>query len=55
MYRSSSNNIKTPQIQKLDKTQKQLNELREDFNKLQSETMETIKKVICEIKKTAQI
>jgi hypothetical protein len=31
-------------IQKLEKTQKQLNELREDFNKLQSKTKGTIKK-----------
>jgi hypothetical protein len=29
---------------KLEKTQKQLNELREDFNKVQCETKETIKK-----------
>jgi cell division protein FtsX len=29
---------------KFEKTQKQLNELREDFNKHQSETKETIKK-----------
>jgi F0F1-type ATP synthase membrane subunit b/b' len=29
---------------KLEKTQKQLNELREDFNKHQSETKDTIKK-----------
>jgi hypothetical protein len=35
-------------------TQKQLNELREDFIKLQSETKETIKKEIYEIKKTEQ-
>jgi vacuolar-type H+-ATPase subunit E/Vma4 len=36
------------------KTQKILNELREDFNKIESETMETIKKEINEIKKIAQ-
>jgi replicative superfamily II helicase len=35
-------------------TQKQLNELREYFNKLQNETKEIIKKEIYEIKKTAQ-
>jgi uncharacterized protein Yka (UPF0111/DUF47 family) len=29
---------------KLEKKQKQINELREDFNQLQSETTETIKK-----------
>jgi predicted nuclease with TOPRIM domain len=41
---------------KLKNTQKQLSELREDFNKHQSETKETIKnkKEICEIKKTTQ-
>jgi predicted RNase H-like nuclease (RuvC/YqgF family) len=39
---------------KHEKTQKQLNELREDFGKLQSETKDTIKKEICEIKKTTQ-
>jgi uncharacterized coiled-coil protein SlyX len=37
-------NIKTPQIKKIKKTQEQLNELREDFDKLQSETKETMKK-----------
>jgi arginine decarboxylase-like protein len=37
-----------------EKTQKQLSEFREDFNKLQSDTKETIKKVIYEIKKTTQ-
>jgi hypothetical protein len=36
----------------LEKTQKQLNELREKFTKLQSETKETIKKEIYEVKKT---
>jgi hypothetical protein len=44
-YKIHSRNIKTPQI-KNEKTQKQLNELREDFNKHQSETKETIKKEI---------
>jgi hypothetical protein len=44
-YKLHSRNIKTPQI-KNEKTQKQLNELREDFNKHQSETKETIKKEI---------
>jgi hypothetical protein len=38
---------------KFEKTQKQLNEGREDFNKLQSEIKETIKKEIYEIKKAA--
>jgi protein subunit release factor A len=49
-----SRNIKTPQIKKLWKTQKQLNELRENFDKYQSETKETIKKEIYETKKTTQ-
>jgi hypothetical protein len=49
-YKIHSRNIKTPQI-KNEKTQKQLNELREDFNKHQSETKETIKKRY-EIRKT---
>jgi peptidoglycan hydrolase CwlO-like protein len=39
---------------KLEKTQKQLNELRENFNKLQNEMKDIIlKKEIYEIKKTA--
>jgi hypothetical protein len=50
----NSRKIKTPQI-KLEKTQKQLNELREDFNKFQSETKETIKKEIYERKKITQV
>jgi succinylglutamate desuccinylase len=49
-----SRNFKTPQIKKLEKTQKQLNELREDFNKHPSETKDTIKRQIYEIKKTTQ-
>jgi conjugal transfer/entry exclusion protein len=48
-----SRNIKTPQIKKLEKTQKQLNELRKDFNKFQSETKKTIQEIY-EIKKTTQ-
>jgi hypothetical protein len=40
----NSNNIKIPQIKKLEKKQKQLNEFRKDINKLQSETKKTIKK-----------
>jgi hypothetical protein len=45
----------TTQIKKLEKIQKQVHELREDFNKLQSEAKEIIKrKEIYEIKKTAQ-
>jgi chromosome segregation ATPase len=38
----------------LEKTQKQLKELREDFSKYQSETKNTIKREIYEIKKTTQ-
>jgi hypothetical protein len=49
-----SRNIETPQVKKFEKTQKQLNELREDFNKLQSETKETIINEIYEIKKTTR-
>jgi hypothetical protein len=44
MYSMNSNNIKIPPIKQHEKTQTQLSELREDFNKLQSETRETIKK-----------
>jgi peptidoglycan hydrolase CwlO-like protein len=36
------------------KTEKQINELREDFNKYQSETKDTIKRDICELKMTTQ-
>jgi hypothetical protein len=43
-YKMHSRNMKTPQIKKLEKTQKQLNELREVINKHQSKTKETIKK-----------
>jgi hypothetical protein len=35
-------------------TQKHLNELREDFNKHQSKTKDTIKEEVYEIKKTTQ-
>jgi hypothetical protein len=45
-----SRNFKIPQIKRLEKTQKQLNELRKDFDKLQSKTKETIKKKIYEIR-----
>jgi hypothetical protein len=38
----------------LEKTQKQINELREDFNKHQSETKDTIKKEIYELNMTTQ-
>jgi hypothetical protein len=37
------------------KKQKQINDLREDFNKHQSETKNTIKKEIYEIKRTQNI
>jgi DNA repair exonuclease SbcCD ATPase subunit len=49
-----SRNLKTPKKKELWKTQKQLNELRESFNKHQSETKDTIKREIYEIKKTTQ-
>jgi uncharacterized membrane-anchored protein YhcB (DUF1043 family) len=38
----------------LKKSQKQINELREDFNKHKSETKDTIKREIYEIKKTTK-
>jgi ferritin-like metal-binding protein YciE len=41
IYKMNSRNNKTPQIKNL---RKQLNELREDFNKHQSETKEAIKR-----------
>jgi hypothetical protein len=45
-YKNNSNNIKTIQIKKLEKTQKQLYELREDFNKLKvNRRPETLKLV----------
>jgi hypothetical protein len=37
-----------------EKTQKQINELREDLNKHQTETKDTIKKKIYKLKKTTQ-
>jgi hypothetical protein len=37
-----------------EKTQKQINEIREDFNKHKSETNDTIKRKICELKMTTQ-
>jgi hypothetical protein len=43
MYKTHSRNFKTPKI-KNEKTQKEINELREEFNKQQSETKDTIKK-----------
>jgi hypothetical protein len=43
-YKINSKSIRTLQNKKLEKKQKQLYELREDLNKLQSETKETIKK-----------
>jgi hypothetical protein len=48
-----SRNFRTPQIKKL-RRQKQLNELREDFNKHQSEAKDSIKREIYETKKTTQ-
>jgi hypothetical protein len=44
MYKMHSRNFKTPKIKKHEKTQKQINELREDFNKQQSEMKDSIKK-----------
>jgi DNA-binding transcriptional regulator GbsR (MarR family) len=49
-----SRNFKTSHKKEVEKTQKQLNELREDFKEHESETKETIKREIHEIKKTTQ-
>jgi hypothetical protein len=54
MYNMHSRNFKTPKNKEHKKTQKQINELREDFNKYQSETKDTIKRDICELKMTTQ-
>jgi ElaB/YqjD/DUF883 family membrane-anchored ribosome-binding protein len=45
----SSRNLKTPNKQH-EKTQKQIKDLTEDFNKIQSETKDTIKREIYELK-----
>jgi hypothetical protein len=42
--KNNSMDINRTWIKKLKKTQKQLNKLREDFNRLQNETKEAIKK-----------
>jgi chromosome segregation ATPase len=52
---NNSMNPKSTWTNELEKTQKQLNYLKEDFNKLQNETKKIIKKrEINEIKKTAK-
>jgi t-SNARE complex subunit (syntaxin) len=52
---SNSMNIKRTWTKNSRRTEKQLNEFREDFNKLQNETKETIKKKeVHKIKKTTQ-
>jgi chromosome segregation ATPase len=48
----SSRNFKIPKIKNNEKTKKQINELREDFNKHQSETKDTIRRDIYELKLT---
>jgi hypothetical protein len=50
MYKMHSRNFKSPEIKNNEQTQKQINELREDFNKHQSETKDIIKKEIYELK-----
>jgi hypothetical protein len=44
MYKMPSRNFKTPKNKEHEKTQKQIKELREDFDKHQGETKDTIKK-----------
>jgi hypothetical protein len=44
MYKMPSRTFKTPKNKEHEKTQKQISELREEFNKHQSETKETTKK-----------
>jgi hypothetical protein len=53
MYKMHSRNFKTPKIKNI-RRQKQIKELREDFNKHQSETTDTIKKEIYELKFTTE-
>jgi hypothetical protein len=48
-----SRNFKTPKIKNM-RRQKQINELRQDFNKHQNGTKDTMKKEIHELKKTIQ-
>jgi hypothetical protein len=43
MYKIHSRNFKTTKIKEHEKTQKKIKELREDFNKHQSETKDAIK------------
>jgi uncharacterized membrane-anchored protein YhcB (DUF1043 family) len=54
MYKMHSRNFKTPKIKEHEKTQKQINELREDFNKHQSEINDTIKREIYQLKMITQ-
>jgi ferritin-like metal-binding protein YciE len=44
MYKRYSRNFKIPKIKNMRRHRKQMNELREDFNKHQSETKDTIKR-----------
>jgi hypothetical protein len=52
MYKMHPRNLKTQKIKKHEKTQKQIKELRKDFNKNQSEAKDTIKTEKYELKKT---
>jgi chromosome segregation ATPase len=52
MYKMHSRNVKTPKIKNMKRQKK--NELREDFNKHQSETKDTIKREIYKLKVTTQ-
>jgi chromosome segregation ATPase len=49
-----SRNFKTPKIKNMRRHRKKINELREEYNKHQSETKDTIKTEIYEFKMTTQ-
>jgi hypothetical protein len=55
MQKMHSRNFKTPKNREHEKTHKQIKELREKFNKYQSETKDTLEREIYELKRTAQI
>jgi hypothetical protein len=52
MYKMHLRNFKTPQIKNI--RRHRTNKLREDFNKYQRETKDTVKKEIHELKMTTQ-
>jgi hypothetical protein len=55
MYKMHSRNFKIPKTKEHEMTTKQIRELREDFSKHQSETKDTIKREIQELKRNTQI